>query len=275
MLRNNSKHMSFVYNFNLVQDIPHFERLPDQMQENIEMLIANVVYESFIIPGDQDYLTARLLAQKGLFRAFYWAAAQSIEKYLKAFLLFNGGYAVDKHRYRGHPIRRLFDDAANINKAIINISMEPHPDINIKQDHHYLLQSISLEKFIDDIEAHGSPDNRYNSSGIEYSTHHLFALDNIAYAIRRQIGVPSIECSFKGVHADLIATFENDNPLFCYSKNNSCSEISSVIFPIIRSSSFFVTTLDYLIKNKNDTTHIKALRWLGKKMKLPQRYINV
>jgi hypothetical protein len=267
VLNKKSKRMSFVYNFNLVKDIPHFERLPNQSQAYIEMHIADVIYDSFIIPGDQDYLTARLLAQKGLLRAFYWSAAQAIEKYLKAFLLFNGGNAVDK--YKRHPIRQLFNDAANINKVIKNISMEPHADINIKKDHRHLLQSITLDKFIEDIEVHGSSDNRYNSSGIEYSTHHLFALDNTVHGIRGQIGVPSIEHSFTQVHADLIASFEDNNPLFCYSTEKTHSKIPSESFPII-CSSLSVTTLDFLIKNKNDTLHIKALRWLNKKMKLSQ-----
>lgn len=51
------------------------------------------------------------MAQKGLQRAFYWAAAQSIEKYLKAFLLLNGH---STKKYKGHSIKDLFDDAVDI-----------------------------------------------------------------------------------------------------------------------------------------------------------------
>jgi hypothetical protein len=271
-LKDNSKGMSFVYEFDLKKDIPHFERLPDQMKEVIERQIAIVIYESFVIPGDEDYLTARLLAQRGLFRAFYWAAEQTIEKYLKAFLLFNGGNAVGE-KYNRHVIKTLFDDAARINTVIRNISMKPHAEINFKKGHRKLqniiLENIILEKFIEDIEAHGSPDNRYNSCGVEFNTNHLFALDNIAYAMRGQIGVPSIEYSFKSIHNDLIATFVDNNPLFCRSDDKPHSEIPSESFPII--SSVSVTRLDFLIKNKNDSQYITALRWLKKKMKLPKK----
>lgn len=262
----NSISRSFVYNFDLIKDIPHFERLHDHMQAGIEKAIADVIYESFIISGDQDYLTARILAQKGLLRAFYWAAAQAIEKYLKAFLLFNGQTV---KKYKGHPIDKLFDDATKINKAIRNISMKPHADINIKQDQRKYLKIITLEKFIGDIEVHGSTDNRYNSSGIEFGTHHIFALDNIAYSLRGQIIVPSIEYSFTNVKRDLIKLFEDNNPLFCSSADKLHSEIPSESFPIIGSLS--TTTLNFLIKHKNDSRYIKALRWLNEKMRLPQK----
>ena len=72
-----SEHRSFVYSFDLKKVLPCIDRLPDNVQANIESNIVDVIYESFVVPGDQDYLTARLLAQKGLQRAFYWAAAQS------------------------------------------------------------------------------------------------------------------------------------------------------------------------------------------------------
>ena len=57
---------SFYYRSDLIKDLPNVGRLPDKIQANIEMKVVKVIYESFVIPGDQDYLTARLLAQRGL-----------------------------------------------------------------------------------------------------------------------------------------------------------------------------------------------------------------
>jgi len=71
-------------------EIAHFKLMPGHIQSSAEGNAVDVIYESFVVPGDQDYLMSRLLAQKGLPREFYWAAAQAIEKYLKAFLLING-----------------------------------------------------------------------------------------------------------------------------------------------------------------------------------------
>jgi len=263
-----SEHSSFVYSFNLKKDLSYIDRLPDNVQANIERYIVDVIYESFVIPGDQDYLTARLLAQKGLQRAFYWAAAQSIEKYLKAFLLLNGHSVVD-NKFSGHPIKALFDEAASIDGALRNINLTPHADINIERDTSRHLKSFTIEKFIEDIGIHGSADNRYNSFGVEFNTGHLFALDNFAYALRGEIGVPSIKYSFKGIESDLISIFEDNNPWFCSSADKCHTKIPSKAFPI--KYSLAVTTLDFLIKHKSEPTYGYALKWLNKKMKLPNK----
>jgi len=261
-----SERRSFVYSFNLKEDLLYIDRLPDNVQANIESCIVDVIYESFVVPGDQDYLTARLLAQKGLKRAFYWAAAQSIEKYLKAFLLLNGHSVVD-NKFSGHPIKALFDEAASKDGALRSINLTPHPDINIERDTWRHLKSFTIENFIEDIEIHGSADNRYNSFGVEFNTGHLFALDNFAYALRGKIGVPSIKYSFKGIESDLISIFEDNNPWFCGSADKCHTKIPSKAFPI--KYSLAVTKLDFLIKHKSEPTYGYALKWLNKKMKLP------
>ncbi len=258
---------SFYYRSDLIKDLPNVERLPDKTQANIEIKVVQVIYESFVKPGDQDYLTARLLAQRGLPRAFFWAAAQTIEKYLKAFLLLNGKSLLDK-KYKGHPIDELFRDAVEIDERLININLYPHKDINIDCEIRKRIKEFSLEVFIKDIKTHGSASNRYNLSGVEFDTGHLFALDNFVYALRRLIGVPPIADSFYNVHDDLINIFQDNNPLFCGDSNMCHSKIPSKNFQIQRSRS--VTTLDFLIKNKNDVGNIPALRWLNNKMKLPK-----
>ena len=86
----NQSNLNFTYSFDCRNDIQHFEIFPDEVQGSIERNIVNVICESFVEPGDEDYITARLLAQKGMHRAFYWAASQALEKYLKAYLLMRG-----------------------------------------------------------------------------------------------------------------------------------------------------------------------------------------
>ena len=265
-----SEHRGFVYSFDLKKVLPYIDRLPDNVQANIESNIVGVIYESFVVPGDQDYLTARLLAQKGLQRAFYWAAAQSIEKYLKAFLLLND-FTDDKHMkiIGGHSINALFGKAASIDCALSNIKLTPHADINIDKVTSKHLKSFSIDNFIEDIEIHGSSDNRYNSFGVEFNTGHLFALDNFAHALREKIGVPSIKYSFKGIERDLISIFEDNNPWFCNNVDKCHTKIPSKAFPI--KDSLEVTKLDFLIKHKSEPTYGYALKWLNKKMKLPEK----
>jgi len=66
-----TKNLSFVYSFKCEDEIDHFKKLPDDAQCNIERYIVEAINESFIEPADEDYLTARFLAQRGLHRAFF------------------------------------------------------------------------------------------------------------------------------------------------------------------------------------------------------------
>jgi len=258
-----------MYSFKLKEDLPYIERLPDDVQASIERVVVKVIYESFVVPGDQDYLTARLLAQKGLPRAFFWAAAQCIEKYLKAFLLLDGHSVIDKRKFRGHPVKILFDDAAKVDNALRSIDLTPHVKINIEEDVRRHIKSFTIDSFIEDIDVHGSADNRYNSCGVEFNTGHLFALDNFAYALRGKIGVPSINDSFNNIHSDLISIFEANNPWFCGRTDKCHKSIPSEVFPIVLSSA--VTTLDFLYEHKDESPYRHVLKWLDKKMKLPKR----
>ena len=81
------RRLSYIYSFKCGDELEHFDKLPDYEQANIERYIVQVISDSFVKPADEDYVTARLLAKKGLHRAFFWAACQALEKYLKAFLL--------------------------------------------------------------------------------------------------------------------------------------------------------------------------------------------
>jgi hypothetical protein len=267
---------NFYYRSDLIKDLPNVGRLPDKIQANIEMKVVEVIYESFVIPGDQDYLTARLLAQRGLPRAFFWAAAQTIEKYLKAFLLLNGKSLLDdknNDKYKGHSIDKIFRDAVEIDESLKNINLYPHKDINIDNEMRDRIMNFSLEAFIKDIKTHGCANNRYNLSGVRFDTGHLFALDNFVYALRGLIGVPSITDSFSNVDDELKIIFQDNNPLFCDGSDMCHSKIPSKKFQIRRSGS--VTMLDILIKHKYDNRNIFALKWLKNKMKLPKEVSTV
>lgn len=237
------------------------------MQVTIEANIVEVIYDSFVTSGDEDYLTSRLLAQKGLERAFFWAASQTIEKYLKAFLLFNGK-AITGKQSSAHSIKLLLDYASKVDKTIKNIDVAPHPDIDIDKESLSYIKIFNLYDFIDDLEIHGHADNRYNSSGVTFNTGHLFALDSLAFALRKRIGVPPIRHSLKRIDDNLMKIFNDNNPWFCKALGSHNSNIPSEKFPIKYSIS--VTTLDFLFKNRTESEYRLALGWLNSKMKLPK-----
>jgi hypothetical protein len=256
----------FVYGFNFNND-PILSRLPDNVQASIECHIVDVIYESFVTPADEDYLSARLLARKGLPRGFFWAASQAIEKYLKAFLLL-GGHAVIGKKFRGHPIRALYQAAVAIDQTISKIDLTPHAEINIDPGSKQHLKAISLQRFIGLIELNGSPDNRYNAFGVEFDTNYVFALDSLIFWLRGRIGVPSIEYGFRGIDKDLLSIFQDNNPYFFCPIDKDYTKIPSPAFPMIRSMA--VTKLEFLIKNNHTWPYNYALKWLDERMKLPQ-----
>src|ERR1700719_3636735 len=54
-----------------------------------EIVSKSFATESFRNVADEDYISARCAWRMGLMNHFLWSSLQAIEKYLKAFLLFN------------------------------------------------------------------------------------------------------------------------------------------------------------------------------------------
>lgn len=245
--------------------IAHFTHMPEETQVNAEISAVKVIYESFVVPGDEDYLLSRLLSQKGLKRGFYWAAAQAVEKYFKALLLMND---VGVKNFKNHPLKQLYKAATNIDNSLLSLDISPHPSIHVEDDLSHHIKKFSLQQFIEELEKHGDADNRYNAFGVEYNTGHLFAMDSLSFQLRGKIGVLPIEETLKRISPDLIVTFEKCNPWFSTKENLLPISLPSKDFSI--QDSISVTHLDILIKNKSNPAYGAALQWLGEKMKIPK-----
>lgn len=263
----NERELSYTYSFKCKDDLEHFEKLPDTRQADIEKYIVEVITDSFIKPADEDYITARFLAQKGMHRAFFWAASQALEKYLKAFLLMRG-VTVKEKRFYGHAIVALHQQACLVDRQLPTIDTKPHEAIKIHSAVLKLVDVFSVSDFINKIEAYGNPDNRYNSFGVNYNSGYLFALDSYVFGLRRLIGVPSIQENLRKVDQTLIEAFYAYNPWF-ESTNMDFAELPNENFNI--STSIAVTTLDYLTGAHAPHEARFVLKWLGKKMKLPNK----
>jgi hypothetical protein len=90
------------------------EKYSLETQLMLRRRIKDIVDETFIFSADYDYLTARWLSINHLYRQFFWAALQAIEKYLKANLLYHGesvGQNNNKNpKGYGHEIVRMADE---------------------------------------------------------------------------------------------------------------------------------------------------------------------
>lgn len=263
----NERRLSYVYSFKCGEELEHFERLPDEIQASVERYIVEVISNSFIEPADEDYVTARLLAQKGMYRAFFWAASQALEKYLKAFLLMRG-VSVIQGRFKGHPVVALYDHACSIDANLLTVNTKFHPEIKIHPNASESIDELSVANFIKDVESQGSPDNRYNSFGVAFNSGYLFALDSFVFGLRGKIGVPPIQETLRKMDHGLVATFNLYNPWF-ESVHAKLAQIPNEDFNLRISDS--VTTLDILTGPHAPYFSRFVLKWLNKKMKLPEK----
>lgn len=263
----NERKLSYEYSFKCEDSLKHFGILPDETQANIERYIVEVICDSFVKPADEDYVTARLLAQKRVYRAFFWAASQALEKYLKAFLLMKG-VSVNQDCFKGHQIAALYAEACLVDAELSAIDTKPHSAINIHPDVSGLIDELSVVEFIKEIESQGSPDSRYNSSGVNFNPYYLFALDSFVFGLRQHIGVPPIQETLRKMDRGLVEVFNLYNPWFAL-VHVDLAEIPNEDFHFIDSSS--VTTLDFLTSTHAPHYAKYVLHWLNEKMKLPSK----
>ena len=256
------KHRNFIYSFKIQDTVEHANLYPDKTLAKNEMHIVKVIYESFVIPADEDYLTARLLFKSKLHRGFYWSAAQCIEKYLKAYLLLHD---VSVKKSKSHSIKPLFKQAIEIDKELKTIDLTIHPDIHIDKNFY---EQINLENFLNDIETYGNADNRYNSVGVDFGIEHLFALDKFVFLLRDKIEVPDITDSFKKLDSDTESALKDYNPWFFKDNPQNKKALPNQDFPIEWTLSS--TWLNFLKKNYDHPEYSLALKWLNEKMKLPR-----
>lgn len=261
----NERSSSYIYSFTCRDELGCFDKLPGHVQGNVERYIVQVIRDSFVKPADEDYVAARLLAQKGMHRAFFWAASQSLEKYLKAFLLLRG---VSVKRFKGHSIAALHTEACAVDLELSNVDTKAHAAIKIHPNVSESIENLSVAKFINDIETQGSPDNRYNSFGVSFNSGYLFALDSFVFGLRQKIGVPPIQENFIKMDQDLVEAFNLYNPWFA-PVHMDLAELSNEDFNLSLSGS--VTTLDILTGSHAPDGSMFVLQWLDKKMKLPRK----
>lgn len=262
----NKTRLSYVYSFKCEDELEHFDKLPDAVQRSIERYIVNVICDSFVEPADEDYVSARLLAQNGMHRAFFWAASQALEKYLKAFLVMRG-IAVNQDRFKGHPIAALHSEACSAGGELSNIDTKPHPAIRIHPNVSASIDEFTVEQFINDVKDHGSPDNRYNSFGVNFNSGYLFALDSYVFGLRQLLGVPPIDETLRKMERGLVDTFNVYNPWFSLVVTD-LPEIPNEEFKLRGSGG--VTTLDVLTGPYAPHGSNFVLQWLDKKMILPR-----
>lgn len=171
-------------------------------------------------------------------------------------------------KFKFHPIKELHQAAQEIEPDFATLDIHPHPIIQVEASVSHHLKKFTISEFLEELENHGSAENRYNTFGVQYTTGHLFAMDSLSFKVRSRIGAPPIGESFKKLSPDLLATFESYNPWFQDNPTHSLNEMPSKEFPIQCVSS--VTKFEFLTENKSNPAYDIALQWLRTMMKLPR-----
>jgi hypothetical protein len=166
----------------MILNIPYLEKYPPATQTMLCRKIKDIVDETFVFPADYDYLNARWLSINRLYRPFFWAASQAIEKYLKANFLYHGvsvkGYS--------HNIVKMASELKTYDSVINDIDLSP------VASHAMLLKdnlwgSTDINDFLDAIDKYGDPSNRYDFYGTHYEFSYLFKLDHVVHALRTNV----------------------------------------------------------------------------------------
>ena len=91
------------------------QQLPTiRVDMSLEERKSALIQAHYLETADADYLTARWAWDNGLFYNFCWSAAQAVEKYLKAALLYNDRSATDF----GHKLTDLYAEIGKLTTQV-------------------------------------------------------------------------------------------------------------------------------------------------------------
>jgi len=147
-----------------------------EVQQTLIPSQMRIVQWMFIDTADDNYATARWCFLKQLNVDFFWLAAQSLEKYMKAVLLLNG---CSSKKY-GHKLVPLYDRVSKLAPGLLPSELTKPDDLET-----CYWRKESPRNCIERFDKQGSPENRYQIYGYEREMHDLFKLDQLVFAIRR------------------------------------------------------------------------------------------
>ena len=148
--------------------------ISDSLDERKSMLIN----ELFVERADMDYLLARLAYQSGLFHNCYFLSAQSAEKYMKAYILYNNGSA----RAAKHDLMKLFNTVIDLDRNRCIPKKIQFPETTAMHSDAWNGKDVSL--FVDYLNLFGHTDNRYGIVGTYVNGPIIHALDQLCHSLR-------------------------------------------------------------------------------------------
>lgn len=140
----------------------------------------SIINEMFLHTADENYIVARWCHENGFYTDFSWNSVHSLEKYLKAVLLFNG-IPVGKF---GHNLTDLYAEVETFASDLLPSLLTKPVDLQTPIWH-----DEKPGDFLRILEGNGNADNRYLTYGYAHRSEFLHMVDSVVWAVRR-LAVP-------------------------------------------------------------------------------------
>jgi hypothetical protein len=244
----------------MILSIPYLEKYPSTTQTMLRSKIKDIVDETFVFPADYDYLNARWLSINRLYRPFFWAALQAIEKYLKANLLYHGVPVKDY----SHKILRMASELETYDSVIKDIDLIPAAShaILLEDD---LWGSTDINDFLDAIYKYGDPNNRYDFYGTRYEISYLFKLDHVVHALRTNVA--DVDFMHKVKNLDKLSYFAYEQNYYFAPMDYEHQSIWEIL-----GARFSVPSIEIALKGGYGHSHVFE-KWLKENIKIEKKQI--
>lgn len=140
----------------------------------------HIVRHVFTDTADEGYIVARWAFFHGMHRMYFWNAAHSIEKYLKASLLLNDKSVIKSNHLDAKLFQRVWEYARDLAPDSLDCPKECKPSYPIPSKE-------PVKKFIERLAGDGSTDNRYATDSYEFEKTDIFKLDQLIFSLRRLV----------------------------------------------------------------------------------------
>lgn len=150
----------------------------DPREMTLDERKVDLVKSLFLESADDDYITARWAYSHAKQQIFFWHAAQSLEKLMKAVLLLNNESVIEYE----HDIPRLWARLCELDvRNRISRDIPKHKGTALLAD---IWEAQPVTDFVKLVHYYGSPDARYGSLGTKQGGPLYSILDKIYFEIR-------------------------------------------------------------------------------------------
>jgi hypothetical protein len=246
-----------------------------------------IVEEMFIETADEDYVLARWLFQNQLYRQYYWNAAQTVEKLLKASLLVNN-HSVQEE---SHDLEKLYKRVASMAGDLLPTELHVPAEVTVPIEVTSAQNPEKTAVFVARLNKNGRASNRYNIFSTLCEFTELYKLDEIVFSLRNITHPLDQREYFNGTDASARDLISQDSSRNLREFNTRLSNPAFASAPVItgaydnnyrlapknyaHSEPFLVsggssTWLSFLAKNPTATNH-SVRAWLIENVKLSDR----